>query len=141
MDILVIVNTEWTGPDGLTTTNTAQPVMGSTTTYTSTVMVSSFGRDKSGNYRCRATVSPNPSLSMFLMGGGSRLEIVKVTAGMTTKLLSILICMVPLSLISQVSISLIMKNSLNMIVSSSSLTLGHHHLTSWSVSQTRGLVV
>ena len=78
VDVLVTVNTEWTGPAGFMTTNTAQPVMGSTTTYTSIAMVSSFGRDQSGNYRCTATASPNPS-SMFHTGGGSRLEIVKVT--------------------------------------------------------------
>ena len=81
VDILVIVNTEWTGPDGLTTTNTAQPVMGSTTTYTSTAMVSSFGRDQSGVYTCTATASP--TLSLFLMRGGSQRGTVEVTTGIT----------------------------------------------------------
>ena len=59
VDVPVTVNTVWTGPDGFMTTNTAQPVMGSTTTYTSTAMVSSFGRDQSGDYTCTATVRPN----------------------------------------------------------------------------------
>ena len=57
VDVPVTVNTMWTGPNGFMTTNTAQSVMGSTTTYTSTAMVSSFGRDQSGNYTCTATVN------------------------------------------------------------------------------------
>ena len=57
VDVPVTVNTVWTAPAGFMTTNTAQPVMGSTTTYTSTAMVSSFGRDQSGNYTCIAEVT------------------------------------------------------------------------------------
>ena len=64
VDVPVTVNTVWTGPDGFMTTNTAQPVMGSTTTYTSVAMVSSFGRNQSGNYTCTATVS---STAPFLL--------------------------------------------------------------------------
>ena len=60
VDVPLTVNTVWTGPAGYITTKTAQSVMGSTTTYTSTAMVSSFGREQSGNYTC--TVSP------FVMG-------------------------------------------------------------------------
>ena len=60
VDVPVTVNTVWTGPDGFMTTNTAQSVMGSTTTYTSTAMVSSFGRDQSVNYTCTATLRPHP---------------------------------------------------------------------------------
>ena len=56
------VNTEWTGPNGFSENGMAQR-MGSTTTYTSTAIVSSFGRDQSGNYTCTATVS---STSPFL---------------------------------------------------------------------------
>ena len=59
VDVPVTLNTVWTGPDGFMTTNTAQPVVGSTTTYTSTAVVSSFGRDQSGNYTCSATVTSN----------------------------------------------------------------------------------
>ena len=59
VDVPVTVNTVWTGPDGFMTTNTAQPVTGRTTTYTSTAVVSSFGRDQSGNYTCSATVTSN----------------------------------------------------------------------------------
>ena len=68
VDVPVTVNTVWTGPDGFMTTSTAQR-MGSTTTYTSTAMVSSFGRDQSGNYTCTATVGPNLT-STYLTGSG-----------------------------------------------------------------------
>ena len=57
VDILVTVVTEWTGPAGFVTANTAQPVVGNTTLYTSTVIISSFSRDNSGIYTCRATIS------------------------------------------------------------------------------------
>ena len=67
VDVPVTVNTEWTGPNGFMTTNTAQR-MGSTTTYTSTAMVSSFGRDQSGDYTCIATVN---STSSFIASSGS----------------------------------------------------------------------
>ena len=53
------VNTEWTGPDRFMTTNTAQHVMGNT--YSSSVMISSFGRDQSGDYDCTVMItSPSP---------------------------------------------------------------------------------
>ena len=57
VDIQVTVVTEWTGPAGFVTANTAQPVVGNTTLYTSTVIISSFSRDNSGIYTCRATIS------------------------------------------------------------------------------------
>ena len=52
----VTVTTVWTGPDGFMTINAAQPVVGSTTTYTSTAMVSSFRRHRSGVHTCTAIV-------------------------------------------------------------------------------------
>ena len=76
VDVPVTVNTVWTGPDGFMTTNTAQR-MGSTTTYTSTAMVSSFGRDQSGNYTCTATVSSTSSFLTNSMGSSST----RVTVG------------------------------------------------------------
>ena len=82
VNVEVAVGTVWTGPAGFMTTNTAQPVMGSTTTYTSTAMVSSFGRDKSGDYICVATASPKPP-SLFLTISGSRRGTVEVTTGIT----------------------------------------------------------
>ena len=82
IDVPVIVNTMLTGPDRYMTTNTAQPVMGSTTTYTSTAMVSSFGRDQSGNYTCTATASSISSFISSSMGSMS----VKVTVSKTNSL-------------------------------------------------------
>ena len=57
VNVPVNVTTMWTGPAGFMTTNTAQPVVGSTTNYTSTVVVDSFGRNESGIYSCSATAS------------------------------------------------------------------------------------
>ena len=84
VDIIVIVNTVWTGPDGFMSTNTAQPVMGSTTTYTSTAMVSSFGRDQSGVYTCTATVS---STSQYLITIGSLVGSATIIAGQILQLM------------------------------------------------------
>ena len=53
------VTTVWTGPAGFNATNTAQPVMGNTTTYISTAMVSSFGRNDSGYYSCKSNITSN----------------------------------------------------------------------------------
>ena len=78
VDVPVTVNTLWTGPDGFITTNTAQPVMGSTTTYTSTVMVNSFQRNQSGNYSCRVTVS---SSSPVLTNSSQRSHTKRITTG------------------------------------------------------------
>ena len=74
VDVPVTVNTVWTGP----ATNTAQTVMGSTTTYTSTAMISSFERDQSGVYTCTATVS---STSSFLTDSGSQPGTARITVG------------------------------------------------------------
>ena len=77
VDVPVTVNTVWTGPDGFMTTNTAQR-MENTTTYTSTAMVSSFGRDQSGNYTCTATVN---STSSFIINSGSISDTANVIVG------------------------------------------------------------
>ena len=68
VDILLTVNTQLTGPAGVTLFPTT-PVMESLTRYTSTAMVNSFGRDQSGNYTCTATVS---SGSSFLTGSNEK---------------------------------------------------------------------
>ena len=65
VDVPVTVTTEWSGPDGFTTTNTAQPVIRSTATYASTATVSSSGREQSGNYTCKATVRATMSSSLI----------------------------------------------------------------------------
>ena len=75
VDVPVTVTTMWTGPAGFMTTNTAQPVMGTTTTYTSTAVVNSFGRHRSGKYTCTATVS---STSSFLLDSESHLAMINV---------------------------------------------------------------
>ena len=79
VDVAVTVNTVWTGPDGFMTTNTAQPVMGSTTTYTSTAMVSSFGREQSGLYVCGANI--DSTISPFLVRSIQMNGMVRVTLG------------------------------------------------------------
>ena len=76
VDVPVIVNTVWTGPDGFMTTNTAQPVMGNT--YSSSVMVSSIGREKSGNYTCSVSVS---SANTILTTSEIRVGSARVTTG------------------------------------------------------------
>ena len=88
VDVPVTVNTVWTGPDGFMATNIAQPVMGSTTTYTCTTMVSSFGRDQSGDYTCTATVSSTSSFLTNSMGSSST----RVTVGKANHLISSLSC-------------------------------------------------
>ena len=80
VDVPVTVNTVWTGPAGFSTTNTAQAMAGSTTTYTSTAMVSSFGRDESGNYSCVGNVS---STSQFLFDSDEQITTSRVTVGKT----------------------------------------------------------
>ena len=81
VDIPVTVTTEWTGPDLLMTTTAAQLVVGSTTTYASRVMINSFGRDESGLYSCRATVSSaslNPFLRDSLTTSSARVTVGKI---------------------------------------------------------------
>ena len=56
VDVPVTVNTVLNRPEGFMPASIAQPVMGSSTNYTSTFLISSFGRSNSGLYSCRATV-------------------------------------------------------------------------------------
>ena len=77
------VNTEWTGPSGFSENGIAKR-MGSTTTYTSTAMVSSFGRDQSGDYTCIATVISTSSFFTNSMGSSST----RVTSGKISWLIS-----------------------------------------------------
>ena len=76
VDVPVTVITVWAGLDGFMTTNTAQPVMGSSTTYISTAIVSSFGRDQSGVYTCTATVSStSPFISSSMESMSARFTV------------------------------------------------------------------
>ena len=81
VDVPVTVTTMWTGPAGFMTTNTAQPVMGSTTTYTSTAMVSSFGRNQSGVYDCNAVAE---SMSSYISNSTQQNDAVRITIGIET---------------------------------------------------------
>ena len=78
VDVELTVSTEWTGPAGFMTINTAQSVMGSTTTYSSTAMVNSFGRDQSGVYTCRtANLSSDTLITSGMVVSGMK----RITVG------------------------------------------------------------
>ena len=77
VDVPVTVNTVWTGPDNLNR-NIITQRMGNTTTYTSTVKVSSFGRNQSGDYTCTATVS---SMSSFIISPSPQSATSRITVG------------------------------------------------------------
>jgi hypothetical protein len=53
----VNVSTVWSGPAGFLAVTTAQPVIGSNTTFSSTAMISSFKREQSGVYNCMHTAT------------------------------------------------------------------------------------
>ena len=81
VNVPVNVTTLWAGPAGFMTTNIAQSVMGSTTNYTSTAMVESFGRNESGVYTCTATAT---TTSPFVRDSGSHSERATLTVGKVT---------------------------------------------------------
>ena len=74
VDVPVTLNTVWTGPE-VVTLSTTTPVEED---LISTATVNSFGRDQSGNYTCRATVS---SASSFLTDSGLKSGTATVTVG------------------------------------------------------------
>ena len=76
VDVPVTVNTVLTGPVTLSPTD---PLMESTTTYTSTATVSSFGRDQSGVYTCEATVNSDTLVtSGMAVSGMNRITVGKL---------------------------------------------------------------
>ena len=79
VDVPVTVTTVWTTDDGFTTTTTAQPVMGSSTNYATTAMISSFGRSNSGLYACGTTIS-SPS-NVYLSDSSIAPHSIRVTTG------------------------------------------------------------
>ena len=79
VDVSVTVNTMWTGPAGVALSPT-DPVEVSSRRYTSTVTVSSFGRDQSGEYTCTATVS-SASPSPLITGNPSMSGTSRITTG------------------------------------------------------------
>ena len=78
VDVPVTVTTVWTGPARFMAMNTSEPVAGSTATYNSTVMLSSFERDQSGEYNCTVTIS---SMSSFIINSVSSSSTTRVTVG------------------------------------------------------------
>ena len=79
VDIPVTVVMEWTGPAGFMTTNTAQRV---SVDYTSTAVISPFGRNNSGIYTCRATVSsasPNQFVRESVTSSSARVTVGKIS--------------------------------------------------------------
>ena len=79
VDVPVTINTVLTTDEGFARVSTAQPVMGSSTNYTSTFLISSFGRSNSGLYVCSATVS---LLShAYISDSSAATHLVRVTTG------------------------------------------------------------
>ena len=79
VNVPVTVNTALTTPAGFMSTSTAQPVMGSSNNYTSTFLISSFGRSNSGVYFCAATISL-PS-NAYISDSSTVTHSVRVTTG------------------------------------------------------------
>jgi hypothetical protein len=75
---LIHLNTMWSGPDGFTTINNSQSILGNSSTYTSRAMVASFGRNESGTYTCTASLS---STNIYLITGGSTSDSIPITIG------------------------------------------------------------
>ena len=73
------VNTVLTTAEGFMRTSTAQPVMGSSSNYASTFLISSFGRSDSGSYICSATVSL-PS-NAYVRDSGTATHLIRATTG------------------------------------------------------------
>ena len=77
VDVPVTVSTVWIGPTVITPVTNS--VMESLTRFTSTAMVSSFGREQSGVYTCRASI--NSMLQAYLVGSSSTTGTARVTVG------------------------------------------------------------
>ena len=81
VDVPVILNTVWTGPNGFTATNISQPIFGiNSTTYISKAIISSFGRTQSGVYTCMATLNASSS-TPYLIDSITTSESIQVTTG------------------------------------------------------------
>ena len=80
IDVPVTVNTMWSGPDGFRISTAVQHIMGirSNTNYMSAVTVSSFGRNQSGHYTCKVTLS---SSSLFLINSAQNSTTAYITVG------------------------------------------------------------
>ena len=79
-DVRVTVDAQITGPAGVALTPRTNLTMVNTTRYTGTSMVSSFGRNQSGEYTCTATVKLSTT-SQFVTGGSGATGIHNITIG------------------------------------------------------------
>ena len=93
VDVPVTINTAWRGPDGFTAEDClALPDMGlSTTTYTSRVMVSSFGRNQSGVYTCiyNTTISSESDNAFIITSSMEVSGMERITVGKLLLIFSI----------------------------------------------------
>ena len=84
VDIPVILNTVWTGPDEFAATNISQPTFGmsSTTFIISRAVISSFRRTQSGVYTCTGSLNASSSsINPYLIDGITTSELIQVTTG------------------------------------------------------------
>ena len=65
VDVPVTVDVVWTGPNGFMIAGAAQPLFGSTALYQSDIVVTSFGKDQSGDYTCAATINSSESSAVI----------------------------------------------------------------------------
>ena len=80
VDISVTLTTIWIGPDEFITISTSQPILENSTTYTSRAVISSFGRNESGNYTCTAGLS-SVSTNLYLTNSSTTTSSIQVTTG------------------------------------------------------------
>ena len=78
VDVPVTVNVQLSDPAGSPLITTPPSVSGFT--YTSTAMISSFGRSDSGVYTCRASVS-SASTNTFISDSNNESHSIRVTIG------------------------------------------------------------
>ena len=93
VDVPVTVTTVWTEPAGIMTTKIAQLIIGSATTYVSTIIINSFGREQAGVYNCITTVS---STSLFLNNStGQTFIIVRVGKAIIISIVIMVLSLLP----------------------------------------------
>ena len=82
VDVPVILTTQWTGPDGFTTTNISQPILlENSFTYTNRAEVISLGRDQSGIYKCVAVLNASSSTGPYFINSNPTSNSIQVTTG------------------------------------------------------------
>ena len=80
VDVGVTVNIVLSRPDGVTL-STTDPLMENTSRYLSTAMISSFGREQSGVYTCRTTISSDTLMTSGMeISGMERITVGKATS-------------------------------------------------------------